>query len=81
MGSSLIWKKLEYLESSGEPYVLATLLWVRGSAPQDTGAKIIISKEGIEAGTIGGGKLEARVIKEAYNLLEKNHQEPIGYST
>ena len=51
-------------------HVVATLVSVTGGAPGELGAKIIVSKNQI-AGTIGGGKIEAKVIRHARELLEK----------
>ena len=40
---------------------LATIVEAEGSTPQITGASAIFSAAGLEAGTVGGGLLEARV--------------------
>jgi xanthine dehydrogenase accessory factor len=44
----------------------------RGSAPQIEGAKAIVTSRGIVEGTIGGGKVEARAIQRAQELLGAN---------
>lgn len=49
--------------------VLAIMVDHRGSAPQIDGAKAIISKTGLVYGTVGGGKIEQRVILESIELL------------
>lgn len=51
-------------------YVQVTLVNVRGSAPQEIGAKMLVNKEGLLFGTIGGGKIEAHCIRSAQNMLE-----------
>lgn len=53
-------------------FVLVTMLSSRGHAPQDPGAKAIVSCEGLLSGTVGGGKVEAKAIEHAKNLL--NHE-------
>ena len=53
-------------------FVSVTLCEVRGSAPQIVGAKAIISIDGIEAGTIGGGKIEAAAIERGKRMLAEN---------
>lgn len=68
------WNKLAYLQQNQKPYVIATLLGVKGSAPQEVGAKAVISSTGLEAGTIGGGKLEATAIQYAKELLATNEK-------
>jgi xanthine dehydrogenase accessory factor len=54
-----------------EPFVLCTVTATSGSAPRDAGAKMIVSPDGSISGTVGGGPLEAVVIKEAVQLLEQ----------
>lgn len=63
-------QKLTSLLQSETPFVAVTLVDVRGSAPQIVGAKALVTASGIEAGTIGGGKIEAAAIKHAVELLE-----------
>lgn len=63
-------EKAHLLSSQGRPFVIATLVEIIGGAPQECGAKMIIEKSNTLHGTIGGGKLEAKTIKEAHSLLE-----------
>jgi xanthine dehydrogenase accessory factor len=53
-------------------FVLLTLVEVIGSAPQTVGAKALITFQGLAEGTVGGGKLEAKAIALAQELLAKN---------
>ncbi|MDV6032508.1 MAG: xanthine dehydrogenase accessory protein XdhC [Phycisphaera sp. RhM] len=62
-------QRLTALLQSETPFVTVTLIDIRGSAPQITGAKAIVTAEGIESGTIGGGKVEAAAIEHARQLL------------
>lgn len=48
-----------------EPGVLATVVRVRGSAPQVVGAKLVLRPDGRFVGTIGGGAVEAAVLADA----------------
>lgn len=57
------------LKETGTPCVVITMVSVKGSAPQEVGAKIIVGSKGLLYGTIGGGKIEAKVIKSAMELL------------
>jgi xanthine dehydrogenase accessory factor len=50
-------------------FVTITLVDVRGSAPQIIGAKAIVTESGLEAGTVGGGKIENASIKHAQAML------------
>ena len=54
---------------AGEACALATVAKVTGSAPRETGAKMVIFQDGRSAGTIGGGKFESLVIAEAVRSI------------
>jgi len=60
------------LQENVTPFVSVTLVSVRGSAPQNPGAKALIGLEGLLFGTVGGGKVEARAIQKALELLKEN---------
>jgi xanthine dehydrogenase accessory factor len=50
--------------------VLATVVRSVGSAPQDEGAKLIVTSDGQAAGTVGGGAFEHRVLEIAQEMLQ-----------
>lgn len=52
----------------GEAYVLVTVLGVTGSAPRDTGTKMLVGATQT-AGSIGGGHLEYTAINRAREML------------
>ena len=52
-----------------EPAVLATIVSARGSTPRKTGARMLIGREGVIAGTVGGGGGEGEVIEAARELF------------
>jgi xanthine dehydrogenase accessory factor len=52
--------KLVELLAAGEGLVLATVIETEDSTPQVPGASAVFSAEGLAAGTVGGGVLEAR---------------------
>ena len=66
----LFYSSLQSLRVQGKPLAVATLVHTLGSAPQEAGARAIISEKGLEFGTVGGGKIEARVIETAKDLLK-----------
>lgn len=66
-----IWALSEELQKHGTPFVMITLVSVRGSSPAEPGAKVIVTSEGLQFGTVGGGKVEARAIVHAKELLTK----------
>jgi xanthine dehydrogenase accessory factor len=56
----------------GEAFALITVVEVSGSAPQRTGAKMIVSSTGKRLwGTIGGGSIEKIALKEAKMQIQK----------
>lgn len=60
--------ELSDLAAAGEPAMLVTVAGVRGSAPREIGAKMIVtSTETI--GTIGGGQLEYQSTRVAVDML------------
>lgn len=61
---------VQRLLDAGISFATVTLLSIRGSAPQVVGAKAIVTADGIESGTVGGGKIEATAIKHAQQLLQ-----------
>ncbi|MEM6470915.1 MAG: xanthine dehydrogenase accessory protein XdhC [Planctomycetota bacterium] len=63
------WQKVNHLLRQGKPFVVVTLVDVRGSAPQVVGAKAVVTLDGVVQGTVGGGKVEARAIKHAKQIL------------
>lgn len=64
-----IYERRAALEQAGTACVLVVLVEALGSTPQDTGAKMLVTADGLHAGTVGGGKVEARAIELALELL------------
>lgn len=65
---------LQKILQEHDEVVMVTLARIRGSAPQEPGAKVIVGKAGLLHGTVGGGKLETRAIEHAKLLLHSNDQ-------
>ncbi len=65
------------LSESNTPMVVVTQTGFRGSAPNETGCRMIVGKAGeILFGTVGGGKIEAHCLKLAVEFLDsKEHVE------
>ncbi len=68
--SKPILERILELQESGETFIVATLVNTRGSAPQEVGAKILVGANGYIDGTIGGGKVEERVIAHSKDMLK-----------
>jgi len=60
--------ELSDLTAAGERVVLVTVAGIRGSAPREVGAKMIVTPEAT-IGTIGGGQLEYQCSHLAFEML------------
>jgi xanthine dehydrogenase accessory factor len=66
---------VEYLREHRRPGVLVTLAAVRGHAPREAGAKMVVAADRTW-GTIGGGNLEALAVDRARLLLQDGRRTP-----
>lgn len=57
------------LRARGEPCVLVVVTRVKGSAPREPGARMLVARGGLVHGTIGGGNLEKLALERAAGLL------------
>ena len=55
----------------GESAVLVTVTAASGSTPRKAGARMLVTGDGLAAGTIGGGAVEHASIELAAQLLRK----------
>src|SRR5450756_2085000 len=53
------------LLGSGQPFALVTLVAQQGSTPRAAGAQMLVRRDGSIGGTIGGGLLEATMMRQA----------------
>jgi xanthine dehydrogenase accessory factor len=65
-----IFKEAARLQEDNIPFAIATIVKTSGSTPRQQ-AKMIIKKDGSTIGTIGGGQVEALVIKDAITCIEE----------
>jgi xanthine dehydrogenase accessory factor len=63
----------------GEPAAVATVIGARGSTPREVGAKMLVYADGRMVGTVGGGPLEAWVIKKAQTALAEGQSRELEY--
>lgn len=61
--------KLSAAMASGQPFALAIISTVKGSSPQQAGAKALFFADGRIEGTLGGGCLEAEVQDRARRAI------------
>jgi xanthine dehydrogenase accessory factor len=59
------------LRARGEPCVLVVVTRVKGSAPREPGARMLVARGDLVHGTIGGGNLEKLAIERAGALLAR----------
>lgn len=55
----------------GEPCVLVTMAEIKGSAPRESGTKLVVTRGG-QIGSIGGGHLELKATDLARKMLAEN---------
>ena len=66
---------LNKLIAAEVPLVTVTVVDTAGSVPQDRGAKMIVTGNGLHYGTVGGGKVETKAIAEAQSMLRGERAE------
>jgi xanthine dehydrogenase accessory factor len=67
------WSVALYRIARGQPCMLVTVCVVKGSAPREAGAKMLVWDDG-QDGTVGGGKLEFTVVEQARRMLAAGHR-------
>ena len=76
---STFFEALNELMVSETPLVTVTVVDVMGSVPQDRGAKMMVTRDGLHSGTVGGGKVETKAIAEAQKMLDGEIAEPTRF--
>ncbi|HUY35419.1 MAG TPA: XdhC family protein [Pirellulales bacterium] len=71
----------ELLDSltAGRPLVYCRLVETRGSTPQKAGAMMLVFPDGSQAGTLGGGCVEAEVKRRALAALDRRRAEVVAF--
>ena len=67
----VIFENLLALLDRGEDAVLVTVVSAQGSTPRGTGSQLLAGRDGLLAGTIGGGPGEAQALRLAASLLNE----------
>ncbi len=80
LSADRLYRRLAELESSGEPFVVATVVRAQGSVPRHEGTKMLVFPGGRSEGTVGGGDLEHRVIQAALEALRDGQPRKLSYS-
>ncbi len=71
---------LAELERTGEPAALCTVVRERGSVPRHAGSKMLVHGDGRIEGTVGGGEMESRVIRDALAALRDGAARVVQYA-
>lgn len=71
--------KLHELTLQRATYALVTVIGVKGSTPRGPGAKMIVLPDGTFFGSVGGGQLEAAVLRDAQACLASALAAPRTY--
>jgi xanthine dehydrogenase accessory factor len=66
---------LRHAVSNGQSVAYTALVETRGSTPQKAGAVMLVFPDGSQAGTLGGGCVEAEVKRRALRLLDEGNAE------
>lgn len=72
-------KALQEQLSAGRSSVLVTIIEQSGSTPRGLGTQMLVGTEGILAGTVGGGAIEARAINKGQALAVEKKAAVISY--
>lgn len=76
-----VWSKILDQIDDGQACVLVTIFAFQGSAPRESGARMVVRADGGFFGTIGGGALEWEAIAHARSELARRElKEPDGCS-
>ncbi len=70
---------LAVLLKSKKRAVLATVIEASGSTPQTAGASAVVTEAGLAAGTVGGGRVEASVLKAARPALRTGRSRLLAF--
>ena len=74
--NTAVFQELSALAAAGRASVLVMLVEALGSTPQDSGARMLVTAEGLHAGTVGGGRVEAKAIGLAREMLVAGETSP-----
>ncbi|MEK7951048.1 xanthine dehydrogenase accessory protein XdhC [Luteolibacter soli] len=68
------WQEIARFTETGNDVIVVTVAAARGSVPGEAGAKMLVTRDGLQSGTVGGGRIEARALAEAAELLGSSEE-------
>jgi xanthine dehydrogenase accessory factor len=75
-----IYQSIAELEKNNESAALCTMIKSEGSTPRHVGSKMLVYPDGHFIGTVGGGEVEQRILKEALMALEDGQARRLHYN-
>lgn len=75
-----VYEALLAAQEQGEAAALATVIQVQGSVPRHEGSKMLVQRDGRIVGTVGGGAMEALVVKEALAAMQDGKTRRSSYT-
>ncbi len=75
-----IYQALSEIEKNNETAALCTVTKSEGSTPRHVGSKMLVYPDGKFIGTVGGGELENRVIKAAFESMKSGEAQTLWYT-
>lgn len=78
--SSSVYQAVAELERQNQAGALCTIVRSQGSTPRHVTSKMLVYEDGSFVGTIGGGEMEGRVIKEALQAMRDGQSRLLDYN-
>lgn len=75
-----IYQAIVELESKNETGAVCTVIRSKGSVPRHARSKMLVYPDGHITGTVGGGEVESRVIKEALKAIADKTPRLLAYN-
>ncbi|SPD73116.1 conserved hypothetical protein [uncultured Desulfobacterium sp.] len=74
-----IYEEIVKIRTEGVKAAVATITSVKGSTPRAEGSKMLIREDGGIIGSVGGGSVEAQVLKEAMKVIADGKARMLRY--
>jgi xanthine dehydrogenase accessory factor len=74
-----IFEEIVKAQKAKRDFAVATVVKAEGSAPRRDTAKMLVFSDGSSIGTVGGGVLEARIIRDAREAIKKGESRLVRY--
>jgi len=75
-----IYQEISKITAEGGEAALVTVVSAQGSTPREAGAKMLLRADGSIVGSIGGGSVEAQLIKKATEVIKRGQPQRHHFS-